>query len=253
MVLANVIFSAESPHLPIDELTGCAEGNKNFIVGPLPKDPESSEDIYRIGFNVPLSAGSPPSNPFTSYLQQYLDEQGPFTLSSDPPINPQPIHIAKTIWATRFRTHAAIADQFLVRAGYDEDSGGGIVVLIGDAAHIHAPAGRWRAWHEPWYPGHFSILAAHVASVTVENNKRLKEYVGDRRERALSTIKFTKRILGVATIAGSNSQLYNLGFWIVRLLPRVQLTKRRLVRNLSGPLIYFRQTSLVLSCRCSEP
>ena len=78
------------------------------------------------------------------------------------------------------------------------------------------------------------VLAAHAASATAENNKRLEEYVGDRRERALSTIKLTKRIMGVASTVGSSPHLYNLGFWIVRLLAKIPLIKQRLVWSLSG-------------------
>jgi len=238
MVFADVTFSAENPHLPTNEVSGFAEGNKNFVIIPLPKDdPNSSEDIYRIGFNVPLSAGSPPSNPSTSYLQQYVDEQGPFSLSSDPSVNAKPIHIAKTIWATRFRTHAAIADRFLIRMGNEGDKGG-VVVLVGDAAHIHSPAGGMGmnlGIRDAIFLG--PVLAAHVGSTPeslVENDKRLDEYVGDRRVRALSTIKLTKKMMGLASIAGSNRHLYRLGFWIVRLLAKIPMIRNKLVWNVSG-------------------
>jgi 2-polyprenyl-6-methoxyphenol hydroxylase-like FAD-dependent oxidoreductase len=232
-------FSADSEHLPKAEVAGCAEGNKNFLVIPLPKDPESSEAVYRIGFNVPLSAGPPPSHPPTSYLQQYLNEQGPIHLSSDPSVNPNPIHIAKTIWSTRFRTHSAIANRFLVRMGNgDNKQNHGIIFLVGDAAHIHSPAGGMGmnlGIRDAIYLG--PILAAHIASTAdslPENDRRLEEYAANRHERALSTIKLTKRIMGVAGTVSSTPTLSNIAYWFIRLMAKIPFVQRRLVWNLSG-------------------
>jgi 2-polyprenyl-6-methoxyphenol hydroxylase-like FAD-dependent oxidoreductase len=109
-----------------------------FLLIPLPDNCNSGDAIYRIGFNVPATLGPPPSNPPLSYLQDHINTNGPLSLSSDPTVNSSPLHIAKALWATRFRTHAAIADKFVFRL---HDNSGGYVILIGDAAHIHSPAG----------------------------------------------------------------------------------------------------------------
>ena len=154
MVLADVKFSAATePPLPVDHFVGYACAETFFIVLPLPahRVPDvpvelsstgnaDNRGVYRIGCGIPASMGEPPRAPPTQYLQSLLDKYGPTLLSSDPAVNPHPIRISETIWSTRFRNRAAIAEDFFVRYGKDADAqGGGVVFLIGDAAHIHSP------------------------------------------------------------------------------------------------------------------
>ncbi|KAF9240226.1 FAD/NAD(P)-binding domain-containing protein [Melanogaster broomeanus] len=95
-------------------------------------------EIENFGFRGTMSQ--------TEYLQQLIDRFGPYKLSSDPSTNPnsKPTCIKDVVWSTRFRTHSAIADTAFTRLGSDESSApgeGGAIILIGDAAHIHSPAG----------------------------------------------------------------------------------------------------------------
>jgi len=236
LVLADVTFSSDSPVLPTNKVVGTVSAGGVFLTIPLPKSDESSRAVYRIGFNVPVVSGPPPSNPPTSYLQQYMNEQGPFHLSSDPSVNPSPVHISKTIWATRFRTHAAIADNFLVRMGAG-DQRRSAVLLIGDAAHIHSPAGGLGmnlGIRDAIALG--SVLVAHVNSYDNSvpgKDGILEEYALNRRSRALATIRLTKRIMTIAGVLASSTWFVSL-HWLSSLIARIPIVQRTIAWNLSG-------------------
>ncbi|KAG6818123.1 hypothetical protein H0H87_000028 [Tephrocybe sp. NHM501043] len=239
MILADVAFSNGSPKFPTSQIHGTASGGRVFLTAPLPKESPDSEPIYRIGFNVPLSAGPPPPNPTTEYLQHYINEQGPLYLSSDPTVNTSPIHISKTVWATRFRTHAAIADKFMIRFDSSGERRRGIVVLVGDAAHIHAPAGglgmnlgiRDAIFISP-------ALAAHATATDqslAENDRLLEQCISDRHTRALTTIQLTKRIMWVVGILGATTgRVFDISYWLLRLAGRIPFVKGRIAWNFSG-------------------
>src|SRR5262245_59045799 len=153
MVLADVIFDTD-PQLSTDTFNGTVSPETFFFIVPLPSPCVSASTsvqkdrppiIYRIGCAVPLQFGTVPHSPPTSFLQSLVDTYGPIHLCSDPSLNRHPVHISETIWSTRFRNHAAIANRFFTRfvgeGSADQDSSGGVVFLIGDAAHIHSPAG----------------------------------------------------------------------------------------------------------------
>ncbi|KAJ3999114.1 hypothetical protein F5050DRAFT_1805356 [Lentinula boryana] len=112
-----------------------------FVLIPLGKPSvsellyNSSEAVYRVGFSVPRALGEPPSKPSLEYIQSNLDQQAPFVLCSDPKLNPDPVRITKVHWSARYRTRSALADVFFKRVH------GGFVFLVGDAAHVHSPAG----------------------------------------------------------------------------------------------------------------
>jgi len=63
-----------------------------------------------------------------------IDTYGPACITSDSSLNWTTVKIDQLIWSTRFRTHSAIADRTFTRLG-------ATIFLVGDAAHVHSPAG----------------------------------------------------------------------------------------------------------------
>lgn len=242
-VLADVTFSPETSILPSDEASATAASSALFLVLPLPNsylsEGSSNEPrgpVYRIGFSVPASSGPPPASPSTSYLQQHLDKHGPPRLSSDPSVNPTPIWISETLWSTRFRTHAAIADRFLIHVSTPH-KGGGIIFLVGDAAHIHSPAGGLGmnlGIRDAIGLG--SAVAEHIKlSDGVANGdvRLLDNYALARHSRALDTIRLTKRIMSLVNAVGSTRTL-DWQYWFLRLFGSIPAVGRMIAWRISG-------------------
>jgi 2-polyprenyl-6-methoxyphenol hydroxylase-like FAD-dependent oxidoreductase len=177
-----------------------------FVSGPDSEPTKRPPDaaVYRFGCPIPEKDGVPPHAPPTSYIQAALNKYGPSHLSSDPAVNPKPIHITETIWSTRFRTHAAIAERFFTRSAADAGRAGdlgGVVFLVGDAAHIHSPVGgqgmnlgiRDAVGLAPVLAQHLALTESHGE----DPDKILQAYADRRHKRALAIIHLTKRLQGI--------------------------------------------------------
>ncbi|KAG1853715.1 hypothetical protein DFJ58DRAFT_789278 [Suillus subalutaceus] len=222
MVLADVVY--EGKHNNGMEFSGTMSPESFFLCVPLPNSfndflakngQEVQDQIYRIGAGVPLVDGEIPHSPSKEYLQNLVDRFGPTFLSSNASVNPNPtpVRIKEVIWSTRFRTHSAIADKTFTRLGGDELQGapvgadkittkhGGIILLVGDAAHIHSPAGgqgmnlgiRDAVFLGEALVKHINASASQPSSVDADYI--LREFGEERHKRALEVIALTKNML----------------------------------------------------------
>jgi len=197
--------------------------------------------IFRISVGV---TGDIPCSPSKEYLQNLVDKYGPIEFSSDPSVNPsgKSVYIKDIIWYSRFRTHSAVADTFFTRlpTGDSMDAQGAAILLVGDAAHIHSPAGGQGmnlGLRDAIFLGealtrqiNTTEMGPHSAADTI-----LTSFASERRSRALEVIAFTKRIL---TMAGIKDE--NVAWW----LPISKTTLRNLFLSVLGSL-WFVQTSVV--------
>ncbi|KAJ7682494.1 FAD/NAD(P)-binding domain-containing protein [Mycena polygramma] len=130
-VVADVLLATPVPaNIPRDRLQIMVGAGGVLLTAPL-RDASgaSAHNLFRVYLGVP---GTPPRSPDAAYLQAILDARGPGSHSKLHAV-PQ---ITKVLESSRYRTRPALADRFVHRA-----KGGAYILLVGDAAHKHGPAG----------------------------------------------------------------------------------------------------------------
>jgi 2-polyprenyl-6-methoxyphenol hydroxylase-like FAD-dependent oxidoreductase len=139
------------------------------VVAPLPLN------RYRIVATVDEA----PENPSIEYVQGLLDARGPRS---------RPAHIHESVWSSRFRVHHRVA----------ESPRKGRVLLCGDAAHVHSPAGG-----QGMNTGiqDAMSLAGELADVVAgADDTVLDTWATDRHRVAAEVVTLTDRMTRVATL-----------------------------------------------------
>jgi 2-polyprenyl-6-methoxyphenol hydroxylase-like FAD-dependent oxidoreductase len=188
--------------LPRDEVMLCYHADGLVVVAPLP-DPGR----YRI---VATAAGAP-EHPDRGYVQELLATRGP---------RRQPARVTSVVWSSRFRIHHRLAGHY--RAGR--------ILLAGDAAHVHSPAGG-----QGMNTGiqDAADLAARLAGAVRDGADPavLDGYEAQRRPVAAGVVTLTDRMTRVATL--SSMPLQQARNALIRALGRVPAVHRALAMNLS--------------------
>ena len=256
MALADVTFDTTDADDSTSSMT--LSPNNLFLCFPLPSTLNESlaaegkatisEKIYRIGCGVPLEEGEIPHSPSKEYVQALVDQFGPHRLSSDPSINPnsKPICIKDIVWSSRFRNHASIADTTFTRLGGGESGEGGVILLIGDAAHIHSPAGGQGmnlGLRDAIFLG--EAVTKHIRATETEALSEadtiLREFATVRHARALEVIKLTKGILSVTGMKYRDRMFWwcpidsaTARAWMLWVLGSIPFVQRKMAWELSG-------------------
>jgi 2-polyprenyl-6-methoxyphenol hydroxylase-like FAD-dependent oxidoreductase len=173
------------------------------VLAPLP------DDIFRIV----APAADAPEKPSAEFVQRLLDTRG---------FGPGRTVVTELLWGSRFRIHHRVADSY--RAGR--------LLLAGDAAHLHSPAGG-----QGMNLGITDAVALAKALAEVLNDGQadtLDAYSASQRQKAQQVLTLTGRLTKVSTMPRPLRPIRNSA---MRLAAHVPAARRQLAWRLSG-LVY---------------
>jgi 2-polyprenyl-6-methoxyphenol hydroxylase-like FAD-dependent oxidoreductase len=199
-VLADVHLSGD---VPINEVMLFWATAGLTVVAPLP------DGTYRIVAPV----ADAPEKPSVGFVQQLLDSRGP---------GKGHLLVADVVWGSRFRIHHRVADTYRT----------GRLLLAGDAAHVHSPAGG-----QGMNLGIQDAVALGEALAGVLDGgpeSLLDEYSAARRPIARDVVTLTDRMTRLATLPRVARPLRNAALSVIG---RVPAANRALAWRLSG-LVY---------------
>ena len=186
--------------LPPDEVLLFFSKSGMLVVAPLPDG----------SFRLVAEVDDAPEEPDVAYAQRLLDARGPRRTT---------VRVDEVIWGSRFRIHERVADRY--RAGR--------VLLAGDAAHTHSPAGG-----QGMNLGlRDAVTLGDALSVALREGRedKLDEYASGSRAEAMHVVALAHRLTRLATAPRAARPLRN---GALRLLASVPAFRRRLAEQLSA-------------------
>ncbi|WP_029107159.1 NAD(P)/FAD-dependent oxidoreductase [Mycobacterium sp. URHD0025] len=171
------------------------------VVAPLP------DGMYRIVATVEEA----PQHPDIAFVQSLLDERGPAA---------RPAVVEEVVWGSRFRVHHRIADAFRDKR----------ILLAGDAAHVHSPAGG-----QGMNLGieDAVVLGEHLSKVLEDraDETLLDDYAATRHQTARGVVTMTSRLTELATASSRRRPIRNR---VMRMAGKLPAVRRALAWRLSG-------------------
>ncbi|MET0517059.1 MAG: FAD-dependent monooxygenase, partial [Nitrospiraceae bacterium] len=169
------------------------------VVAPLP------DGVHRIVATV----DSAPEHPDIGFVQALLDARGP---------ERERVIVKQVVWGSRFHVHHRVVDTY--RAGR--------VLLAGDAAHVHSPAGGQGM--NTGIQDAMVLADALATALTTGIEEPLNSYEAIRRPIARQVVAFTDRLTRLATVGRGLRPLRNA---LLKLLAHVPAFRRQLAWRLS--------------------
>jgi len=186
--------------LPVDEVALYFATAGLLVVAPLPDG----------SFRLVASVDEAPEHPDVAYAQQLLTARGPRKTAPN---------VTEVVWGSRFRIHERVADNY--RAGR--------VLLAGDAAHTHSPAGGQGM--NLGLRDAITLADAISVALTQGNEADLDAYATNSRAEAVRVIALAHRLTGLANLPRPVRPLRNA---VLGLAAKLQRTQVGLAKQLAG-------------------
>jgi 2-polyprenyl-6-methoxyphenol hydroxylase-like FAD-dependent oxidoreductase len=199
-VLADVHLTGE---VPTAEVVLFWDSAGLAVVAPLPDG----------SFRIVAPVDDAPEVPSVAVIQDILDSRGAGVGRTT---------VTDLVWGSRFQVHHRVADTY--RAGR--------ILLAGDAAHVHSPAGG-----QGMNLGVQDAVAlgdALAAVLAGDPDSALDDYAAARRPIAQQVITLTDRMTRLATLPRGARAIRNVALGVAG---RIPATRKALAWRLSG-LIY---------------
>jgi 2-polyprenyl-6-methoxyphenol hydroxylase-like FAD-dependent oxidoreductase len=183
-----------------EEVTLFFSEGGTLVVAPM------SKERYRVVAQLPDA----PSVPTVADVQRVIDARGPR-------------HGAKVnelLWGSRFQVHHKLADRFR----------DGPILLAGDAAHVHSPAGGQGM--NLGLRDAVALSAALGETLRSGDDAALDRYAAQRRAAAAEVLEMTDRLTKVATFG--NPMLRWARNRVISAAATVPAIRRKVARTLAG-------------------
>ncbi|WP_327306405.1 FAD-dependent oxidoreductase [Streptomyces sp. NBC_01298] len=163
-------------------------------------------------YRVVTTVADAPAEPDLPFVQALLDTRAPGQAA-----------VTDVVWSSRFRVHHRVADRY--RAGR--------LLLAGDAAHVHSPAGG-QGMNTGIQDGHAlgrALATALTTALATGTDEALDAYEATRRPVALRVIALTDRMTRIA--ATRNPAVRAVRNTLLPLLARIPALNKRLATELA--------------------
>lgn len=166
-------------------------------------------------FRIVATYDDPPENPDQKEIQALLDERGPAA-------SPATVH--SIIWSSRFHVHHRLAQNFRK----------GRLLLAGDAAHVHSPAGG-----QGMNTGIQDAIALSAAlsealaphADQAQKDRALNRYDASRRRVAAKVVALTDRMTHAALLRSPRAR--KVRNTLISIVGSIPLLRRRIAYELA--------------------
>lgn len=229
VITARYLVGADGEKGIVRTATGIGfpgESYGSFLLADVRMDWPISSDEVSLFFSeagtlvvAPMSGGrhrvvaqfaDAPPTPTAADVQDIIDQRGPQSGA----------RVREVLWGSRFQVHHKLADRFR----------DGRILLAGDAAHVHSPAGGQGM--NLGLRDAEALARALAAALRSGDDKVLDSYALERRVAARKVLSMTHRLTRVATL--SNPSLRRIRNAMIATLGKFGAVKTVVASTLAG-------------------